>query len=249
MPVDVGQALVDYLRHGRPDTSSRAVFVRAYAPFAAMGRQQLELHRGPRRPPGRVGHGARPPAAPYRGDAALNAGASLEEVAQLLRHAGTATTMVYAKTDQPACRAGAAMAHRRRHRVSGLEQMVADYLRVRRSLGYKLDDAEYILTRFVDYVQASDAPHPVTVAHALAFATAPPGASRRWQALRLSAIRCFARWAHTTRPRSRGAADAVVAGQTHPDRALHLHQRRDRGPAGREQRGCARRSGQPPITP
>ena len=29
-----------------------------------------------------------------------NAGASLDEVAQLLRHAGTATTMVYAKTDQ-----------------------------------------------------------------------------------------------------------------------------------------------------
>jgi len=39
--------------------------------------------------------------------------------------------------------------------VSGLEQMVADYLRVRRSLGYKLDHAEYILTRFADYVQAA----------------------------------------------------------------------------------------------
>lgn len=84
--------------------------------------------------------------------------------------------------------------------MSGLEQMVADYLRVRRSLGYKLEHAEYILTRFADYVQASDAPHPVTVAHALAFATAPPGASSRWQALRLSSIRCFARWAHTLDP-------------------------------------------------
>jgi site-specific recombinase XerD len=30
VPVDVGQALVHYLRHGRPDTSSRAAFVRAY---------------------------------------------------------------------------------------------------------------------------------------------------------------------------------------------------------------------------
>lgn len=29
--------------------------------------------------------------------------------------------------------------------------MVADYLRVRRSLGYKLDHAEYILTRCADY--------------------------------------------------------------------------------------------------
>ena len=42
------------------------------------------------------------------------------------------------------------MAHRRACRVTGLEQMVADYLRVRRSLGYKLGHAEYILTRFVD---------------------------------------------------------------------------------------------------
>ena len=40
----------------------------------------------------------------------------------------------------------------------------------------------------------------MTVAHALAFATAPVGASRRWQALRLSAIRCFARWAQTADP-------------------------------------------------
>ena len=84
--------------------------------------------------------------------------------------------------------------------MTGLEQMVADYLRVRRCLGYKLDAAEHILTRFVDYVQASDAPHTVTVAQAIAFATAPAGASRRTQALRLSAIRCFARWAHAADP-------------------------------------------------
>lgn len=81
--------------------------------------------------------------------------------------------------------------------MSGLEQMVADYLLLRRSLGYKLDHAEYILTRFVDYVQTADSSQAVTVANALAFATAPPGASRRWQALRLSAIRGFARWAQT----------------------------------------------------
>lgn len=84
--------------------------------------------------------------------------------------------------------------------MSGLEQMVADYLRVRRSLGFKLDSAEYILARFVNHVQASDEAQPVTVEQALAFATAPPGASRRWQALRLSAVRCFARWAQASDP-------------------------------------------------
>jgi integrase/recombinase XerD len=100
LPVDVGQALVDYLRHGRPDTSSRAVFVRARAPFTAMASSSLSciVARAARR----VGlgmvhaHRLRHTAATR----ALNAGASLDEVAQLLRHAGTATTMIYAKTDQ-----------------------------------------------------------------------------------------------------------------------------------------------------
>ena len=100
LPVDVGQALVDYLRHGRPDTSSRAVFVRAQAPFTAMAPSSLScvVARAARRAGmGTVhAHRLRHTAATR----ALNAGASLDEVAQLLRHAGTATTMVYAKTDQ-----------------------------------------------------------------------------------------------------------------------------------------------------
>ncbi|MGH3492572.1 MAG: tyrosine-type recombinase/integrase [Sciscionella sp.] len=77
--------------------------------------------------------------------------------------------------------------------------MVTDYLRVRRSLGYKLIETEYILVRFVAYLDEHDA-DVITVEHALGFATAPAGASRRWQALRLSAVRCFARWAHCLDP-------------------------------------------------
>jgi site-specific recombinase XerD len=100
LPVDVGQALVDYLRHGRPDTSSRAVFVRARAPFTAVSRSGLSciVARVARRAGlGTVhAHRLRHTAATR----ALNAGASLDEVAQLLRHAGAAATMVYAKTDQ-----------------------------------------------------------------------------------------------------------------------------------------------------
>lgn len=100
LPVDVGQALVDYLRHGRPDTSARAVFVRARAPFTAMAPCSLSciVARAARRAGlGKVhGHRLRHTAATR----VLNAGASLEEVAQLLRHAGTATTLIYAKTDQ-----------------------------------------------------------------------------------------------------------------------------------------------------
>ncbi len=78
--------------------------------------------------------------------------------------------------------------------MSGLEEMVADYLTVRRSLGYKLAGTEHLLGQFVAYLHHQDE-QTLTVEHALAFATAPVDASRRWQALRLSAIRCFARWA------------------------------------------------------
>jgi integrase/recombinase XerD len=39
-----------------------------------------------------------------------------------------------------------------------------------------------------------------TVEHAGRFATARPGVSARHHALRLSAIRCFARWAHSLHP-------------------------------------------------
>lgn len=82
---------------------------------------------------------------------------------------------------------------------AGLEELVADYLRVRRSLGFKLEYTEPLLAQFVAYLRGVGA-DTVTVEHALAFATAPVGASRRWQALRLSAIRCFTRWARTFDP-------------------------------------------------
>ena len=80
-----------------------------------------------------------------------------------------------------------------------LRGLVTDYLRVRRSLGYKLEYTERLLFGFVDYLSAVGAP-AATVEHAVGFAMAPPGASPRWQALRLSAVRCFARWAHLQDP-------------------------------------------------
>jgi len=81
---------------------------------------------------------------------------------------------------------------------AGLRELVADYLRVRRSLGYQLADNERILSAFLDYLEACSA-DTVTVEHAVGFATAAGGSPRR-QALRLSAVRCFARWAHPQDP-------------------------------------------------
>jgi integrase/recombinase XerD len=100
LPVDVGEALVDYLRHGRPETGERCVFVRAVAPFTPMRSSSVSciVARAARRAGLGTIHGHR-----LRHTAAtetLNAGAGLEEVAQLMRHAGVATTVIYAKTDQ-----------------------------------------------------------------------------------------------------------------------------------------------------
>lgn len=83
--------------------------------------------------------------------------------------------------------------------TESLAGLVDDYLQVRRALGYKLDGVENTLTRFVAYLDAHDA-DTVTVAHAVGFATAPPPRAPRTQALRLSAVRCFARWAQSQRP-------------------------------------------------
>ena len=81
-----------------------------------------------------------------------------------------------------------------------MTELLGDYLRVRRALGYKLEYAGVLLQQFVAYLDEHDA-DTITIEHALGFATAPNGASPRWQALRLSAIRCFARWACASDPR------------------------------------------------
>jgi len=101
LPADVGQALVAYLTDGRrPVAGTRTVFVTVTAPFTSLRPSSVSCVVGraaDRAGLGTVhGHRLRHSAA----TATLNAGASLEEVAQLLRHAGVATTVIYAKTNQ-----------------------------------------------------------------------------------------------------------------------------------------------------
>ncbi len=99
LPVDVGQQLVTYLRAGRPRSSSRAVFVTARAPFEALAPNSVSCIVGQAAARASLGtihaHRLRHTAA----STTLNAGATLEQVAQLLRHASPSTTAVYAKTD------------------------------------------------------------------------------------------------------------------------------------------------------
>jgi integrase/recombinase XerD len=102
LPRDVGAAIADYLRHGRPTASSRCVFLRARAPLeefqgqsgvGSMVRHALE----------RAGIDAvRTGAHQFRHALAcqmLKQGASLSEIGELLRHRSPQTTAIYAKVD------------------------------------------------------------------------------------------------------------------------------------------------------
>jgi integrase/recombinase XerD len=105
LPEDVGEAIVAYLQDGRPATAlDRSLIVRVRAPhlgltgggitqivFAAAGRAGLgPIHS----------HRLRHTAA----TAMLRAGASLEEIGQVLRHRQALTTAIYAKVDRDALR-------------------------------------------------------------------------------------------------------------------------------------------------
>ena len=106
LPADVGDAVVAYLRRGRPATAlDRTVFVRVKAPHRALsagGVTQIVAAAGCRAGLGIIhAHRLRHTAATQ----ALRAGASLPEIGQLLRHRRALTTASYAKVDRAALRA------------------------------------------------------------------------------------------------------------------------------------------------
>lgn len=105
LPGDVGEALADYLRRGRPQTGvGRAVFVRIKAPHRALtssGVSGVVAAAGRRAGLGVLSaHRLRHTAA----TAMLRAGAPLAEVGQVLRHRQPLTTAIYAKVDREALR-------------------------------------------------------------------------------------------------------------------------------------------------
>ena len=103
LPADVGEAVVDYLRHGRPPSSCRAVFLRAVGPDAAMTGHSVVMV--PRSASRRAGLPVIVGAHRLRHTAAsdmLRHGGSLAEIAQVLRHHSESTTAIYAKLDRAA---------------------------------------------------------------------------------------------------------------------------------------------------
>jgi site-specific recombinase XerD len=107
LPADVGEAIVTYLRHGRPPSGSRRVFLRAKAPFqgfrgpSAIGSiiRRALLHAGVDAPTAgahQFRHGL--------ATDMLRHGASLSEIGELLGHRSPETTKIYTKVDLDALR-------------------------------------------------------------------------------------------------------------------------------------------------
>lgn len=102
LPHDVGEALVSYLRDGRPPSASREVFLSGRAPLRALSSAAVTAvvrYACDRAGLQRVGaHRLRHAVATEL----LGAGVPLAQIAPILRHASVSTTAIYAKVDRAA---------------------------------------------------------------------------------------------------------------------------------------------------
>ena len=102
LPQDVGEALVRYLRNGRPPCSSRTIFIRIKAPHKGFSSSvaicdivRRALRRANLNPSFKGSHLLRHSLATQM----LRSGSSLAEIGEILRHQRLDTTQIYAKVD------------------------------------------------------------------------------------------------------------------------------------------------------
>lgn len=97
--------------------------------------------------------------------------------------------------------------------MSRLRESLAEYLAVRRALGYRLERAEKLLGQFLDHLEATGADQ-ITVARAVEWATLP-ARSGHWHAMRLQAVRGFARYLHEVDPQVEVPAAELLPDKPH----------------------------------
>jgi site-specific recombinase XerD len=107
---EIGHALIDYLRHGRPSSHHREIFLRANAPFEPFGhdnnlhhiitkyrrRAKIDLPAGSRRGLHSLRHTV--------ASRLLEAGTPLETISGIMGHLSIETTRIYTKIDVEALR-------------------------------------------------------------------------------------------------------------------------------------------------
>ena len=108
LPADVGSAIATYLRHGRPQSRCRHVFLRTQAPFRGLHGSaaisaivRYNLTRAGIQAPTKGAHQFRHALATKM----LRHGASLTEIGEVLRHHSPETTKIYTKVDLDSLRA------------------------------------------------------------------------------------------------------------------------------------------------
>ena len=100
LPHATGKALEDYIRHERPATGGRTVFVRAFAPHDhALGVDgvRIVLRRALRR--AGIAHASAHALRHTLACRLVGGGSPIKEVADLLRHRSLNTSLIYAKLD------------------------------------------------------------------------------------------------------------------------------------------------------
>lgn len=81
-----------------------------------------------------------------------------------------------------------------------LSKLLAEYLSMRRKLGFKAEREAWLLSKFVSFLRAKRRAY-ITTADALAWAKQPADAHPMWWAQKLSVVRVFARHLHVVDPR------------------------------------------------
>jgi integrase/recombinase XerD len=129
----------------------------------------------------------------------LRRGGSLTEIGQTLRHIRPGHDRDLREGRRTgAAHAGQTLADRHPRRcvmTATLRQALADYLALRRALGFHLVSAGRLLEQFLDYLDDTGAA-TATTEHALAWAVQPAQASPHWWAIRLRAVRGFTSYLH-----------------------------------------------------
>jgi len=215
--VDVGEAMVSYLRR-RPRCESRALFLRMTAPLQGLAphtagwivREACTRAGLPRVGAHRLRHTA--------ATEMLRQGASLAEIGQVLRHRAEDHGDIRQGRPRGAACARAAVALAGRWRGMTLRDVLADYLRLRRRLGFEMPQDGRLLEDFVEFLEQAGA-RRITTDLALMWARMPVDAHpHRWRQ-RLSACagsRAISRRS-TLRARfpPRTCCPAIVRGSRH----------------------------------
>jgi integrase/recombinase XerD len=94
-----------------------------------------------------------------------------------------------------------------------LRSALADYLDLRRGLGFSLNRDAKLLAQFLTYLEEQGA-GTVTVAHALIWASLPTAGSPSWLGFRMSVVRGFATYLRTIDPDTQVPPPGLLPGTT-----------------------------------